>query len=168
MRFGTGRGGQLPVWRPIQPVNCKILIEIQEHPIKTRIPVAQQQFPFIINSTARVRVNVLFYILPAHTFPFCGSHQHQQCIRVHQKFLSDPLPRIYRCVSHSVGCTSLSFSRVVHSDIRYFGDTYTRFIYGKPKLPKLYANEDGVWVTYPLFERNCLSGWCPAIYSHVV
>lgn len=76
MRFGTG---QLPVWRPIQPVNCKILIEIQEHPIKTRIPVAQQQFPFIINSTARVRVNVLFYILPTHTFPFCGSHQHQQC-----------------------------------------------------------------------------------------
>lgn len=78
MRFGTG---QLPVWRPIQPVNCKILIEIQEHPIKTRIPVAQQQFPFIINSTAQVRVNVLFYILPTHTFPFCGSHQHQQCTR---------------------------------------------------------------------------------------
>lgn len=61
MRFGTGRGGQLPVWRPIQPVNCKILIEIQEHPIKTRIPVAQQQFPFIINSTAGTSERVILY-----------------------------------------------------------------------------------------------------------
>lgn len=58
MRFGTG---QLPVWRPIQPVNCKILIEIQEHPIKTRIPVAQQQFPFIINSTAGTSERVILY-----------------------------------------------------------------------------------------------------------
>lgn len=137
MRFGTG---QLPVWRPIQPVNCKILIEIQEHPIKTRIPVAQQQFPFIINSTAQVRVNVLFYILPTHTFPFCGSHHCSVYASIRSSYRT--LFHVYidaylRPVVHL--CHSAEWSIRIF-DI--FGDT--RFIYGKLKLPKLYANEDGV------------------------